>query len=272
MLRYITFLTLFLVSFAGNGYAQQNNAALSPIIVDLKSCSVAGSNEIGFISFKASNIVASYSGGYGSASHTAATRQIDRLFEESGLTYLVEQGLGATRTDDGVTLSYDSRDDLMSGQIRFDTAKLITIPQILPEMPANYVRRLFAQEISSYNGPVASPNGIYMNLCDRFPAIIYFDFHSDDNGIYGGINLLINDPQYGNPSVSAPSPQSTVTNSACDHVYVGQRFKGKERLGGIFTIGVTYEVLGFSAASEAVSIRSTNGGNSYNITCAQVTP
>lgn len=71
---------------------------------------------------------------------------------------------------------------------------------------------------------------------------------------------------------AAAAAASSRPSSRCDHVYVGQRFEGKEKLAGLISIGVTYEVLGFSAKSERVTVRSLNGGNSYNIHCSQVTP
>ncbi len=64
--------------------------------------------------------------------------------------------------------------------------------------------------------------------------------------------------------------QTPQRSSACDHVYQGLRFDGKERLAGLISIGVTYEVLGFSPITESVTVRSLNGGNSYNIHCSQV--
>ncbi|MBF9061295.1 hypothetical protein HKCCSP123_19110 [Rhodobacterales bacterium HKCCSP123] len=60
--------------------------------------------------------------------------------------------------------------------------------------------------------------------------------------------------------------------ASCDHVYVGQRFRGRERLAGLITLDVTYEVLGYSARSEQVTVRSLNGGNTYNIHCSEVVP
>lgn len=74
---------------------------------------------------------------------------------------------------------------------------------------------------------------------------------------------------------AAPTSSETSAPSQvrmCNHVYVGQRFEGRERLAGLISIGATYEVLGFSARTEQVTVRSLNGGNSYNIHCSQVTP
>ena len=70
-------------------------------------------------------------------------------------------------------------------------------------------------------------------------------------------------------AAAASAPQ---VSSACDHVYVGKLFEGKMGVAGqLFGLKGTYEVLGFSANTEQVTITlTTDRSFRQQITCSQV--
>jgi hypothetical protein len=110
-------------------------------------------------------------------------------------------------------------------------------------------------------------------LCGRYLSEI--NFNNTKQSVEGDVIYIYTSPNSLPESVRTPQIPEVAPlerNTSCDHVYVGQHFDGKERLAGLITIGVSYEVLGFSARSEQVTVRSLNGGNTYTIKCSQVTP
>ena len=73
-------------------------------------------------------------------------------------------------------------------------------------------------------------------------------------------------------NAQAQAAQTPQTSSDCDHVFVGKLFEGKMGVAGqIFGLKGTYEVLGFSATTEQVTITLTSDRSfRQQISCSQV--